>query len=210
MAGGFFEKKREEVGLFWKEVIWDWKIPDFEKYAKKNHKIMLTGSEFDEDELDNFRELIVTHRNNLAVADFIKKNGIIPDFQMRQMLKTITREKVIKEKDIEIPDDYYKNIKYKLDIIMTMESIDVTAKMNTLQTIITIVGQNPTILQDKRTRKIFYKLIDMAGVSPVSFGIESNPDVNEIAERGVAQRGGSVAKVSPITTPTQNKQTKQI
>jgi len=210
MAGGFFDLKREEVGLFWKSVLWDWVIPQFKKTAKKRHKLMLEGGEFDDDELDNFRDLIINHRNNLEIVDFIKKNGVIPDFEMRQMIKSITREKVLKEKDIEIPDGYYDNAKYKLDIVMTMESVDMTAKMNTLQTIITIVGQNPTVLQDKRVRKVFYKLIDMAGISPVSFGIDQESDMDEIATRGVAERGGSVAKVTPVATPTPSREIKRI
>ena len=210
MAGGFFDLKREDVGIFWKSVIVDWAIPDFNKDIKKKHKLMLEGGEFDEDELDNFRDLIVNHRNNLEIIDFIKKNGTIPDFQMRQMIKSITREKVMKEKDVEIPEGYYDNAKYKLDIVLTMENVDMTAKMNTLQTIITIVGQNPTVLQDKRIRKIFYKLIDMAGISPVSFGIDQEPEMSEIVDRGVAQRGGSVARVTPVSTPTQSREIKRV
>jgi len=210
MAGGFFDKKREEIGIFWKSVFFDWVIPEFKKTIKKRHKLMLENSEFNEDELDNIRELIVTHKNNLAIVDFIKENGFIPDLQMRQMIKSITRGQVLKQKDVEIPESFYDGAKYKLDIIMTMENVDVTAKMNTIQSIITIIGQNPTILQDKRTRKMFYQLISLAGVSPVNMGMEQESDVEGVASEGVAQRGGSVAKVSPITTPTQNREIKRI
>ena len=88
-------------------------------------------------------------------------------------------------------------MKYKIDIIITNEQIDVAARMTTLQTILQIIGANPTILREPRTRKIFYKLIDLAGFSPVDFGIEEPVGVEEMMVGQVAERGGSIARPMP-------------
>jgi len=111
-----------------------------------------------------------------------------------------------------IPKGYYDDIKYKIDVVITNEQIDVATKLTTLQTILTIIGTNPTILQDPRTKKVFYQLLDLAGISPIQFEqeIPSLTEVSIVEGGRVAERGGGIPKIPPITTPTATIETTRV
>jgi len=196
MAGGWFDLKREEIGIFLREVLFDWVIPQFAKEKRKEHKIML--GEFNEDELTKLRNLIITNKTNKEILNLVKK-GKVPSAREVDMVKSVVKRKVEQEKELKIPRGYYDNLKYKIKITITNEQVDVAAKMQTLQTVLTMLATNPTILQDPRTKRVFYQLLDLAGISPVQFE-EEIPSLEERAEVQ-AQRGGSLAKVPEIRTP---------
>jgi hypothetical protein len=98
MAGGYFELKREDIGLFLKDLIFDWIIPMFKKAKKSKHQIMT--SQFSEEELNTLRGLLTTSKINKALADYMSKTGIVPDEQQIDALKQIVAVKVKGEKEI--------------------------------------------------------------------------------------------------------------
>ncbi|MFA5197771.1 MAG: hypothetical protein WC437_05135 [Patescibacteria group bacterium] len=206
-AGAFFDMKREDLGMFLKEVVFDWIIPDFKKDKKGEHSIMM--GEFEEDEVDKLRGLITTNKFNESLFKNIKRNGRLPNAQERTILKSIIQEKIKNDKEIKVPESFYDDVRYKIDIIITNEQIDVASRMTTLQTILQIIGSNPTILRDKVTKKVFYKLLDMTGISPTDLNIEEEQSVEDMAGEMMAQRGGSIAGARPIAMPQQttNSQT---
>jgi len=197
MAGGYFELKREDIGLVLKDLIFDWILPMFKKDKRLAHKIMV--SQFSEDELTTLRALIVQSKVNKAIIDYITKSGIVPDEAEVDALKQVVGMKVKAEKEINIPEGFYENLKYKLDIVITNEQIDLASKLSTIQVVIQMLGSNPTILQDPTTKKYFMQLLDMIGLSPAQFD-----SVEEVAEplTGPAQIGGSIARTpTPTATP---------
>lgn len=196
MAAQYYDLKREDLGMFIKGILFDWIIPEFKKQKKSAHNLML--GEFDEDELSKLKDLVLTNKNNEALVNSIKKNGRIPSMKEMEILKALTKEKMKSQKDIQIPNNFYDNLKYKIDIVITNEQIDMAARLTTLQTVLQIIGGNPTILRDPRTRKVFYKLLDLSGISPTDFR-EEEPDLANVVGQNVAQMGGSVAR---IPTPT--------
>lgn len=203
MMRQYYDLKREELGMFIKDILFDWIIPEFKKQKNGKHNLMM--SEFDESELTKIKELVLTNKTNRAVIGQVEKTGAIPTMQEMELLKSITSEKMKSQKDIKIPDNFYNNLKYKIDIIITNEQIDTASRMTTLQTVLQIIGGNPTILQDPRTRKVFYKLLDLAGISPTDFQ-EEEPDLASTVGQNTAQVGGSVSKAptasaQPTTTP---------
>jgi hypothetical protein len=206
MAVQYYDLKREELGMFIKDILYDWIIPSFKSQKNKRHELML--GEFEEDELDKMRNLILTNKANQAILRYIAKNMRLPSARDAEVLKAIEKEKLLKSRGIQIPDKFYENLKYKIDIIITNEQIDVASRLTTLQTVLQIIGSNPTILKDPRTKKVFYKLLDLAGFSPVDFGIDEPENLENILQGRGAELGGSIARVSParqpqqITTPT--------
>ncbi len=195
MSGQYFDLKREDLGMFIKDILFDWIIPNFKNQTRNEHSIML--GEFDEDELGKIKELILTNKTNKSIVKNIIKTKIIPSMDEVDILRGIELEKLKKSKDISIPKGYYDDLKYKIDIVITNEQIDLASRMSTYQTILQIIGTNPTILQDKRARKIFYKLLDLSGISPVDFGIDETPELAQT----MAKQGGSIAKITPVATP---------
>ena len=201
-AGGYFDFKRENMGIFIKGLLFDWVIPSFKDNNNVEHKLML--EEFNENELDTFRDLFIKNRYNKSILGYISKNKRIPSMEERAVLKMVVKERMKTEKDITIPAGYYKNLKYKIDIDITGESVNMQSKMTTLQTIMQVLGSNPTVLQDKNTRTVFFELMSMAGISPSKFKID---DTDELGG-ALAQMGGSVARPPQASTP-QIEQTTQ-
>ena len=201
MSGQYFDLKREELGLFLKNIIFDWIIPEFKKNRKKTHSLM-TG-EFNEEELDKIRGLILNNATNKAILGYINKNKKIPSAKEAELLKSVEKEKIRMKREIKIPDNYYEDLKYKIDIIITNEQIDMASRLTTLQTILQIIGSNPTILKEPRTKKVFYKLLDLTGFSPTDFEIEEESGLEEtmagqMSAPFMAERGGSIAR--PVFT----------
>jgi len=194
MAGGFFDLKREDMGMFLKNLIYDWVMPEFKKTKISEHSIMM--SEFTTDELEKLRRALSTHKSNRAVIDFIIKNGIRKATPDRvELIKKLEKEKVGKAKDITIPSSFYDNLKYKIDILITSEQVDMGAKLATLQTVLTMFGSNPTFLQNPHAKSVFYQMLDLVGISPTQF------DEPEEDLQSFAQVGGSMPRVAPTAMP---------
>jgi len=206
MAGGYFELKREDIGLALNEMIFDWVLPMFKKDKRIAHKVMV--SEFSEEELTTLRGLIVQTKTNKALVEYITKTGLVPDESEVDALKQVVAMKVRAEKEISIPENFYNNLKYKIDIVITNEQIDLAARVSTLQVIVQMLGSNPTILQDPNTKKYFMQLLEAIGISPAQF--ETIETVEETAAVP-AQVGGSIARApAPNNTPTKTQATQTL
>lgn len=184
-AGGFFDQKREDIGLFLKDLIFDWVIPSFKETSSKEHVIML--GEFSGQELDNLRRALAVHRGNKAVMDYIIRNGIRAATPEKvELIKKVENETVRRQKELTIPSSYYKNLKYKIDVLITSEQIDVASKLATLQSVLSMIA-NPAFMNDPRAKSIFYQILDLVGISPVNF---------EEPEESLTQTVGSIPKFS--------------
>ena len=127
-AGGYFDLKREDIGLFLKDLIFDWIIPMFKKDKRIAHKIMI--SEFSEDELITLRGLLTQSKVNKAILEYVTNAKMVPTEEELEALKQIVAIKVKGEKEIEIPESFYENLKYKIDIVITGEQIDQVSKFS--------------------------------------------------------------------------------
>lgn len=195
MAGGFFDIKREEMGLFLKRLIMDWVIPAFKQSTIKDHNMML--SEFTGEELEKLRKAFAVHHSNRALVDYMAKNGIrglTPD--KVEFIKKLELAKIKKSRETKIPKTFYQNLKYKIDVLITSEQIDTGAKLATLQSVLAMIGSNPTFLQDPRAKSVFYQILNLVGISPTDFD-EPEQDLS-----GFAQVGGSLPRASAQLTGT--------
>lgn len=207
-AGGYFDMRREDIGLALKDVILDWVIPGFKNEKYTEHQLML--GEFDEQEVSKLRELFTTKHGNENILRYIARNGAMPDFQQQQLLIAAARERVNRQRDITIPKAYYNDVKYKVDVIITNEQLDVAARLTTLQTALQILASNPGILTNPRTKRIFFKLLDLSGISPVELGIDdaSAGGLEETLQQ--LRPGGSISRPQATPSPVQLPQTAAI
>ena len=204
-ASGYFDLKREEFGMWLKDIIIDWVIPTFEKNRKNAHKLML--SEFNDEELQKLRGLFITYHSNEEIMKFITKNKRIPSQEEVDLLKGITEKQIKNAKDLDIPAKFYDNIKYKVDVVITNEQMDTTAKQGVLQTVLGLLSTNPAILENPKTKKLFYQLLDLSGISPIDLQLDEVDTKMDMAVQSL-QRGGSLAKsVIPTTPSLQSNQT---
>lgn len=208
--GGYYDLKREDAGIFLKEVIEDWILPDFKKKNRKSHTVHIMRLLGADTGAEQFFNAILNSEVNKKVIDFMSRGKIL-NSQELMLLKGLTADS-LRHKDIEIPDDFY-DFEYSVKVVVTGEQIDMAQRAVALQTAFQVIGSNPTVLQDPTVRKLYFKLLDASGLNPVEIFDEEQPSAlqaiqNTIPQGQQAQRGGSIA--APRQAPTANPGTTQV
>lgn len=162
-----FDYRREEMGIFLKELFYDWILPHLSKRLKKKHTL---DSDFTIEELNFIDESYI---NWLTIRELKKANdegrGIDPLQLQAEMANA--REKVSKTKArrwLQVPEGYLDG-KYEIEIETTGEQMNKTATLESLSNILTLVAQNPMVLQDPTLKEVFARIVEVTGlgISPV-------------------------------------------
>jgi len=201
-AGSFYKRKREELGLFIKEVLVDWVIPEFKNQKRKEHKVLIENLMADQDKAEKLVEALV----DVKYAERVKKGGIKTP-QQAEVMKAIIRDKLMKD-ELVIPEGYYDRLKYTTRIDITGEGIDTQQKFQAYQMMAQIAGQNPTAFENPITNKIFVKMFEAMGVSPIEMPMVKR-ELQDVIGQQRAQVGGSLPAPArqPDTMMTLEQQT---
>lgn len=190
MAASFFERKREELGLFIKRLLLDDIIPNFSKDTVKEHTMVFSCADEEANYLD---EAITAALIGAEAMKYVEKTGFFPSKEQRELLRYQVEEKLKGKKNryLKIPDSFWKNAHYMVDINITGESTDVGVKSQVLQLALQILGTNPAVTQNPATRQIFFKFLGLGGINPAEIGLTYQPSAQEQMQQQVA---GSLAK----------------
>lgn len=208
MGGQYFEQRLQDLGLFVKNVLWEWVFPEFKNKKKGKHILKFMGSEVELKKLDN---LIIGSRIEKKIFEYLEKNKRIPTSEEVELMKSLEARKLsgTKERYLDIPDEFYENKKYKMNIIITGEQTDVAAKMATLQYVIPLVMSNPALLENPRLKGALYKLLDLAGISPIDFegAVEEPQKLEEVMTNQLSSRRVALTTrpPSPVAGPVETK-----
>lgn len=163
-AQSLFNYRKEEMGIFLNELFTDWIIPHIKKNLQKQDTLT---ADFDDEELEIIDEELI----KLNVRDEVKKRMLnmeattVDDYNtLKQLERERINKKLKKRRFLELPKDYFKDVEFKLDILITGEQINKSAVFETMANIMQTVAQNPQILQDPTLRKIFNKIIELSGI----------------------------------------------
>lgn len=200
LATSYFDLKRENFGIFIKNLVMNDIIPDFEKDTNPEHILTFLGSDEEIERLDG----IITQRYmDDAVLDYALKTGYFPSQVERERVKAEIQSDLRRNKNryLKIGEGWYRNAKYIVDVNVTGESIDNGARNQVLQLALQILGTNPAILQNPVTKKIFFAILSMGGISPIDLGMTEVPQVQPgmMEQMGAMAPGGSVSV--PQSTP---------
>ena len=190
MVASYFDLKRENYGLFLKKVLTEDIIPEFENKSKKTHILTFMGSDSEIEKLDR---AIAEVKVNKEAIKHAKKTGFMPSTLELDVIKSRIELELKDKKNryLDIPDGFYKEVKYLVDVIVTGEEIDTGARTQTLTVALQIIGSNPAILQDKTTRTVFFKLLELAGIPPLE--ISALVEEQQTQPATIMPQGGSVA-----------------
>jgi len=196
-AGSFFEQKREEFGLFMKELLWEFIIPEFKKLNHKEHWINFIGAS--EDELRILEKIVVGENTKASVKDFIKATGKWPFSDELMFMKSLQEEMLMSDnvKWRKIPEGFYDNLKFKIQLVITGESMDLQNKIQALQLAM------QTTQDAKELRQLRSRLLQIVGERP----IEEDEQIEMTDVAGAMQQRGSPPAVrTPNVTPGIAKQ----
>ena len=204
LASSFFDLKRENIGIFIKELILEDVLPDFKKANRKEVTMTLLGTDSEVDLYDNYIAKIYLDE---AVVNYVEKNGFFPSQEEKDLTKKKLLDEIKQQKNryITLPDNVWDDARYSVDVIITGESVDTGAKSQLIQFVLQIVGTNPAVMQSPQTKKMIFALLSLGGVSPAEIGLldeqqatQENPQQQQVA--------GSLAKPTPVSGITPNTQ----
>lgn len=162
----YFSVKREKLGLFVRDIIFDFVIPGFKRKSNIAH---IFNFDQDSDDYEHLAELVANYRVNDAVVAYYEKHGFFPSqFEIDAERERVRQEERGKKAQfLEIPDGFYDDVKYRIDIRVTNEQQDVPTDLESLLNILQTVASNPAILQDPFLRSVFEQAMNMVGKSPI-------------------------------------------
>jgi hypothetical protein len=209
MAGSYFDQIRENIAMDIKDLFFDVIIPGFLKENTKEHILRIAG-----EDLDKINNLMLNLRLKEEIIDFVNRNASYPSPKEIELLRGIVSEQVKKEKEkmITIPKDFYKDIKYKIDIDITSESVDVRIRASNMWVALQAITADPTLLTDPIKKKIFQKYLEQGGISLLD--IESQveqPSLEKAVSSVVEDRaGGGISRPVIPQIPIMGQETAKI
>jgi len=120
----------------------------------------------------------------------------LPDKKRFEATKAAIEERVKQGKEIlaKISENFYKNLKDNINIIITGEQKDITAFTNDLIFILQAITADPTALTNPIKRKILFRIMEARGIRPADLDLDEETEKGIerlIPEKGV---GGGVSR----------------
>ena len=152
-----FEKKKEDFGLFWRDVITQFVFPEFKKNAKEHLQ------SFSGEKAGTLKRILTENLVFKNVQEQIKK-GFVPDVdKIRQDIEVILTQR--KQLLITVLKDAYDDLGKKVTLEITGETVDVKTKMETMKGIFEIVSSNPNALADPTLKGLIGRSLALIGES---------------------------------------------
>lgn len=170
MATSYFNLKRENFGLFLKELFLDDILPSFKDQNRKEHMVKFLGSD---PEIEKLYKAVAEATLRQKLFGYMRRTGLMPNLAIINVEKQKILNNIRKRKDIffNIIENTYKDVKVKVDIVITGENMNVGAVTNSLQVFMNIIGANPGILRDRPSRTALFKALSLVGMSPVDLNL---------------------------------------
>ena len=169
-VASYFQQIQKDLAQDLKEMLYEAVMPSFEKANTKEHTLRLVGQD-----LDIYIGMI---KNQMVLQEIIrvatKPGGQIP--QSKDVIEAAVTAslKQKKEHNLTIPKDFYKNLKYDIDINIVSEAVDVKSQYAARTQLLQAMTADPTMTTDPFKKKLLLAMIDDAGLSQGDFyGLES-------------------------------------
>ena len=201
----YFEQIQENVAMDVKEMLYEAIIPYFQKSNTAEHTIRLVGKDL--------ADYIDMHKKDLVNKEIIRQaiKGNFVDAEGKKVIEigVMAEAKQNKEFQLTIPKDFYKNVKYDVDIDITGESIDTRVRNATLFAALQAITTDPTVTQDPVKKGILSMMLEDGGVNPAEiFDAEEVSPEDAMAQAMPEQRGGGgVSAPAAVGNTGQGQQT---
>lgn len=190
-----FKMKRDLLGLFFKRVMKDYIIPKWKQEFDQEHILSMFS---DEEGFGTLKEIAI----DLNLHDHIKQNllkGEVTDIQAarQQIADHLDKQQYL---FVKIPDSYYDDVMYRVNLTITGEDVDINKKIETLTNLHAQLVQT----QDPRSEKIVPKLLQLGGMSPDMLGPRpQQPDMQEaMSMQGSAPKPTILPNLSATKAPS--------
>lgn len=168
-SSSVFKTLQQELGIFITEIIEDWVMPHLAKRLNKAH---ILAYEFSPEELKEIDKKFSAKNANSRAIDMILSGKMVTQEEYDQWIQgyddfiKITKS----QRFIDIPKDFYKNLKAKVTVNITGEQRNKAATLESLNNILITYASNPNLANDPVASQLLAKIIELsgAGISPIS------------------------------------------
>lgn len=200
-ANSTFVDRLEDAGLFIEELYEDWITPYLQKQLEKAHTL---NGEFSKEELDQIDEAYISYvlseeiQKKREQGILVNREAVDSEYARLKRELSLTKNR----RYLDIPKGYYSKARKKVRVVITNEQRNKAAIMESLSNILMSVVKAPQILQDPRLKKLFNKIMEMAGISPIEVDtVEAQPQPTMQPQPAVPAGVPSLPTPSPVTAP---------
>ncbi len=199
-SNSVFKTLQQEMGIFYTEIIEDWVMPYLASRLNKEHILAYDFSPEELKEIDN--KFTAKQANQRAINQILEGKMVTQeeyDGWIENYDEFIKQTK--SQRFIEIPKDFYKNLKAKVTVNITGEQRNKAATLESLNNILITYASNPNLSQDPVASQLLTKIIELsgAGISPITITGAINEKAKKDAE--TMQENASMQAQTPVTNP---------
>lgn len=166
-SSSVFKTLQQEFGIFITELFEDWIMPFLATKLNREH---ILAYEFSPEELKEIDHKFATREAvNQTIEMILSGKEVYQDdfdryYEMAQELIKATKG----QRFINIPKNFYKNLKAKITVNITGEQRNKAATLESLNNLLTVT-QNPEFINNPISQILLMKIIELsgAGISPV-------------------------------------------
>ncbi len=190
MMASYFEHIRQSIASDVKDLIYSDIVPMFRQSGE--HYLKLVG-----EDLDKWKQLKVKNKTSLALLEFLLEKGQMPTPVQEDVIKqTIERKVRDGNESALIPKDYYKDLKYSIDIIITGQERDMRVQSANMAMALQTMIADPTVLTDPAKRKVFGKQLEAVGINIADITPEEMSNAQPPVEQRAERQGGGISAPS--------------
>ena len=192
-SSSIFKTLQQEFGIFLTEIFEDWVIPYLSTQLTKEH---ILAYNFSPEELKSIDEKFSIRKANEIAKERVLSGGSITAEEYQTFIDNY--DEFIKqtkgERFIEIPKDFYKNLKTKVTINITGEQRNKAVTLESLNNILITYASNPNLSADPVASQLLAKIIELsgAGISPVQITsaiAEKSKNDEQMQQMNMMQQG---------------------
>jgi hypothetical protein len=190
MINSHFDQIRESIGMDVKDMLYEVIIPQFQKENTGEHTLRIAGQD-----LDKVEKMLISQKLKDELFNFMKQNNRLPDIKQYDITKIGIEEAVRqgKEKILKVPSNFYKNIKYDIDIEITGEMKDTQIQAQTKFALLQAITTDSSILVNPIKKKILMSIAEDGGVNLLDFIEEEKPQIEQLMMQIPKGAGGGVS-----------------
>jgi hypothetical protein len=170
-AGSLFEYRREEAGIFVREIFLDWVLPFLVKQLKKDKDLTAT---LEPEELEIVSDAVANQEADKFAKERMLSGEMVTPEEKQAVYGAVKEASMqLRRRSFKGFDKLFSDWMGTVDVITTGEQKNKAAMLETISNVIKFVtsmqlpdGRN-LALEDGPMRRLFLQLMEMAGVSPL-------------------------------------------
>ena len=200
-AGSLFEIMTENKGLAIEDMLREHVLPFLKSKMDTSEEISAILDDHNISKIDAMYvpQEAIKRYNKKAIDDFIDKDVIpspyqadIAEAEVQGELSALGNQRFFKPSEISTKtwSELLKDFEWNVRVEVTNEARDKKAALETLNSVLTTIGQNPAVLQDENARMLLSEILKISGtVSPLQIKAPKVPSLS-LSQVGAGSGGG--------------------